>query len=64
MKCPLLPVSESTVRHYSKIYNQLKKNGTPIPTNDIWIAASALEHGASVISGDSHFSFVPMLKIA
>ena len=57
----LLPVSEATVRYYSKTYNLLKKNGTPIPTNDIWIAASTLEAGGVLFTHDRHFLKVPML---
>ena len=56
----LLPVSESTVRYYSKIYNQLKKNGTPIPTNDIWVAAATLEAGGVLFTRDRHFLKIPM----
>ena len=57
----LLPVSEATVRYYSKTYNLLKKNGTPIPTNDIWIAASTLEAGGVLFTHDRHFLKIPML---
>ena len=56
----LLPVSEATVRHYSKIFNQLKKNGTPIPTNDIWIAAATLEVGGVLFTRDRHYLKIPM----
>ena len=56
----LLPVSETTVRHYSKTYNQLKLNGTPIPTNDIWIAASTLEVGGVLFTRDRHYLRIPM----
>ena len=57
----LLPVSEATVRYYSKTYNLLRKNGTPIPTNDIWIAASTLEAGGVLFTHDRHFLKIPML---
>ena len=57
----LLPVSEATVRYYSKTYNQLKKNGTPIPTNDIWIAAATFEVGGVLFTHDRHFLNIPML---
>lgn len=57
----LLPVSEATVRHYSKIFNYLKGCGTPIPTNDIWIAAATLEIGGVLFTRDRHFLNVPML---
>ena len=60
----IIPCTDETADYYARIYTALKANGTPLPTNDIWIAASALEHGASVLSGDSHFSYVPMLKLA
>ena len=60
----IIPCTDETADYYARIYKALKANGTPLPTNDIWIAASALEHGASVLSGDSHFSYVPMLKLA
>lgn len=57
----LLPVSEATARYYSKTYNLLKKNGTPIPTNDIWIAASTMEAGGILFTHDRHFLKIPML---
>ena len=60
----VVPCTYETADYYARIYKVLRNNGTPIPTNDIWIAASALEHSATVISGDGHFSLVPMLKLA
>ena len=39
------------------------KQGTPIPQNDMWIAASALEHGADIATTDEHFRLVPMLTV-
>lgn len=44
-----------TADRYSRIAAQLKRQGTPIPTNDIWIAAQAIEHGAELITTDAHF---------
>ncbi len=60
----IIPCTDETAEYYARIYRALRKNGTPLPTNDIWIAAAALERGATVLSGDAHFSFVPMLKVA
>ena len=60
----LVPFTDETADYYARIFKTLKANGTPIPTNDIWIAASAIEHGASVLASDEHFSYVPMLKLA
>ena len=50
-------------RRYGIIVNQLRRNGTPIPTNDIWIAATALELGARLITYDAHFRLVPGLIV-
>jgi len=54
----LYPVDENTADYYSSILNQLKKDGTPIPTNDIWIAASAFQHGLQLYSFDKHFRHI------
>jgi len=43
---------------YASIFNQLKRAGTPIPTNDIWIAATAFQHGYKLLSSDRHFEYV------
>ena len=60
----IVPCTDETADYYARIVKALKENGTPLPTNDIWIAAAALEHGAAVFSSDDHFSHVPMLKLA
>ena len=60
----IVPCTDETAEYYARIYRALKENGTPLPTNDIWIASAALEHGATVLSGDGHFSRGPMLKVA
>ena len=44
-----------TADRYSRIASYLKLQGTPIPTNDIWIAAQTMEHGAELITSDKHF---------
>ena len=51
----LAPIGETTSDRYSRIAAQLRLQGTPIPTNDIWIAAQAMEHGAELIASDKHF---------
>ncbi len=51
----LLDMGEITSDRYSRIATQLKQQGTPIPTNVIWIAAQSLEHGAELITSDQHF---------
>jgi predicted nucleic acid-binding protein len=59
----MLQVDEGTAEYFSLVFNQLKKQGTPIPTNDIWIAASAMQHGLALSSLDSHFSSIAGLNI-
>ena len=56
-----VPVTDRTAELYAKVYQALRKQGTPIPQNDMWIAASALEHGADLATYDEHFRLVPML---
>lgn len=54
----LVQIGKITSDRYSRIAIQLKRQGTPIPTNDIWIAAQTMEHGAELISSDQHFEKV------
>ena len=51
----LAQIGDLTSDRYSRIAAQLKRQGTPIPTNDIWIAAQTLEHGVELITSDQHF---------
>jgi len=51
----LVPIGKITSDRYSRIAVNLRKQGTPIPTNDIWIAAQAMEQGAELITSDHHF---------
>ena len=56
----LLPNRE-TADHYAKLFNQLKRAGTPLPGNDIWISALALQHDLTLITRDQHFDRIPQL---
>ncbi len=56
-----LEVGYITADRFGRISASLRRSGTPIPTNDIWIAAQALEHGADLLSFDRHFEHVPGL---
>jgi predicted nucleic acid-binding protein len=58
-----LPITGDTAERYGLLVSQLARAGTPIPTNDIWIAAAALETGARLVSYDTHFSAVPGLIV-
>ena len=51
----LIQIGKITSDRYSRIAAQLKRQGTPIPTNDIWIAAQTMEHGAELITSDHPF---------
>ena len=56
----LLP-NEDTTHHYARLFAQLRTQGTPIPSNDIWIAALALQHDLVLYSRDEHFRHLPQL---
>jgi tRNA(fMet)-specific endonuclease VapC len=53
-----IPVTEATAEWFAEVKQQLRKKGTPIPINDVWIASSALEHGAVLLTLDRHFENV------
>lgn len=54
----VLSVDAETSRHYAEIVAELREAGTPIPTNDIWIAATAARNGATVLTCDVHFEHI------
>ena len=54
----VVPVGETTADRYSRIAAALRAKGRPIPTNDVWIAAHAMETGADLVSADRHFEHV------
>lgn len=51
----LFIIDDETTDFYAHIFQQLRKDGSPIPTNDLWIAATALQHGCAVFTYDKHF---------
>ena len=59
----LLDVTEETAERYAVILNSLWQAGTPIPTDDIWIAASAMEHGLELLTTDEHYQKVPQVIV-
>ena len=56
-------VTEKTAIHYAKAYLILRKQGTPIPTNDLWIIAIAFEHGCGICSFDKHFNAIDYVLV-
>jgi predicted nucleic acid-binding protein len=51
----VMQVDPETSRHYAEIVAELRRAGTPLPTNDIWIAATAARNGTTVLTCDDHF---------
>ena len=60
----VLYADEQTTHHYGAVYRQLRKQGTPIPTNDIWIAALVLQHSLVLCARDTHFDALPQIPRA
>ena len=58
----VLPITADTADSYALIYAGLRRKGHPILTNDLWIAASAMEHGAALLTRDAHFSHIDGLR--
>jgi len=57
----VLNIGETTSQCFAKLKHYLSKAGTPIPENDVWISALGVEHGLAVVTGDSHFDFLPQV---
>lgn len=56
-------IDEETSERYAAIVSYLREQGTPIPTNDIWIAASAMQHGLKLITTDRHYLKLPQIIV-
>lgn len=61
-RADVLYLGRETLPYYAEVRRQLKKDGTPIPANDCWIAALAKEHRLPVVSRDKHFDAVKSLR--
>jgi tRNA(fMet)-specific endonuclease VapC len=61
LRVSVLLIDEETSGCYAAIVRGLRVAGTPVPTNDIWIAASAMQHGLRVITTDRHFAKIPQI---
>ena len=55
--------TDATTHHYAALYRQLRQQGTPVPTNDLWIAALVTEHGARLCTRDAHFEKLAQLDL-
>jgi len=57
----ILYADDQTTYQYANLFRQLRKQGTPIPTNDMWIAALTLQHSLVLFARDAHFDALPQL---
>jgi len=57
----VLFADDQTTHHYAALFRQLRKQGTPIPTNDMWLAALVLQHNLVLHARDKHFDHLPQL---
>ena len=57
----VLFADDQTTHHYASVFRQLRKQGTPIPTNDMWLAALVLQHNLALHARDRHFDHLPQL---
>ena len=59
----VLYAGDGTTRVYAGLYRQLRRQGTPIPINDLWIASLVVEHNLALFSRDRHFRHLAQLEI-
>jgi tRNA(fMet)-specific endonuclease VapC len=57
----VLFADDQTTHHYASVFRQLRKQGTPIPTNDMWLAALVVQHNVALHARDRHFDHLPQL---
>jgi len=57
----VLNIDPETSVRYASILNFLRKRGTPVPTNDLWIAASAMQHGLKILTLDKNYLEIPQV---
>lgn len=62
-KIQIMPVDFEVACEYAKVKAALRKQGTPIPENDMWLAATALAFDLIMVTGDKHFSSIPNLQV-
>ncbi len=52
---------DQTTHQYARLFRQLRSQGTPIPTNDLWTGALAVQHGLYLFARDRHFDHLPQI---
>ncbi|MBI4373323.1 MAG: type II toxin-antitoxin system VapC family toxin [Deltaproteobacteria bacterium] len=61
VRVEVLLADDQTTHHYARLFRQLRQQGTPIPTNDLWIAALVSQHDLLLFDRDKHFDHMPQL---
>lgn len=59
----VLLADEQTTHSYAALFAQLRRQGTPIPSNDLWIAALAVQHDLPLLTSDRHFAHLPQILV-
>jgi tRNA(fMet)-specific endonuclease VapC len=59
----VLDLDGGTAQRYAAIANALRAAGTPIPTNDLWIASTAMQHGLRILTTDEHYLAVSQVLV-
>lgn len=62
-RCSVPVIDEDTTDRYAAIHDYLRRQGTPVSANDLWIAASAAQHGLTVITLDGDFDRIPQVLV-
>jgi predicted nucleic acid-binding protein len=63
LKIEMIDVNADVARKYADIYRSLERKGTPIPINDVWIAACCMEVGGTLLTRDQHFEAVDQIEM-
>jgi tRNA(fMet)-specific endonuclease VapC len=59
----VIELGVNVARIYGELLHYLRQQGTPIPVNDIWIAAACVEHGCILLTSDRHFDKLPQVRV-
>lgn len=59
----VIAIDDETTHYFAQVFDQLRRAGKPIPTNDMWIAAQALQHNLLLDTRDSHFAWIEGVRL-
>jgi tRNA(fMet)-specific endonuclease VapC len=62
-RCSVPVIDDETSHRYAAIHDYLRRKGTPVSPNDLWIAASAAQHGLTVVTLDGDFDLIPQVLV-